>query len=288
MKLARLAGRRWGRAEREAWQRCHDSLDAAAPADYRELAALLAGDWAESRPRRVGLAGGQGAGKSTLGRLLEVACAFVGLRTCVLSLDDFYLGKAERRQLAARVHPLFETRGPPGTHDVAACREAMARLLRAEPVSLPRFDKGLDDRSGTRRVEGPFDLVLLEGWCVGAEAVAPERLDPPQNRLEREEDPDGRWRRYANDQLAGAYGELFGELDQLVFLAVPDLTAVRRWRGQQEQALPAGRRLDAAGLDRFVEHYERITRGMLERLPGRADVTVRLAPDHSIAAIEFG
>ena len=43
--------------------------------------------------------------------------------------------------------------------------------------------------------------------------------------------------------------------------------------------------MDAAAIDRFVEHYERITRDMLASLPGRADWTIELAPDHRIAGI---
>ena len=34
-----------------------------------------------------------------------------GVVTTVLSLDDFYLTKAERESLAQRLHPLFATRG---------------------------------------------------------------------------------------------------------------------------------------------------------------------------------
>lgn len=283
MKLARLAGRE----ETDELIRCAAALDPGAPADYRELAALLACDWVESRPRAVGLAGGQGAGKSTLSGLIESACHAVGLRVCVLGLDDFYLTKAERRSLAERVHPLLETRGPPGTHDVVRCREAIGLLQRELSVELPIFDKGLDDRVGVRSVDGPFDVVVLEGWCVGAEAVDETTLETPINALEREEDRDGRWRRYVNTQLSGDYRALWGELDQLVYLQVPDLRAVRRWRGQQEENRPRELRLDAAGIDRFVQHYERVTIRMLARSPTTADLNVRLADDHSVAAIRF-
>ncbi|HEB90243.1 MAG TPA: hypothetical protein ENI85_11785, partial [Deltaproteobacteria bacterium] len=155
---------------------CVASLDPAAPSDYRELAALLASDWQERRPAHVGLGGGQGAGKSTFARLIESACSFLGTRVCVLGLDDFYLPLSERRRLAAEVHPLLETRGPPGTHDIEACLEAMESLHQDVETRLPIFDKGLDDRSGFRRVRGPFDLVLLEGWCVGARPAPEDRL----------------------------------------------------------------------------------------------------------------
>jgi D-glycerate 3-kinase len=283
MKIARIAGREIT-PEIAA---CLSSLDASSPADYRELAAILACEWAARPPKCVGLAGGQGAGKSTLSRLIESAAATVGLRVCVLSLDDFYRSKAHRRELAMHVHPLLETRGPPGTHDMTRCREAIRRLGQECEVELPVFDKGLDDQSGTRRIRGPYDVVLLEGWCVGAEAATEASLVDPINELERERDADGTWRRYVNAQLAGDYSQTWDALDYLVYLRVPDLAAVRRWRLQQESSRPADQRLDSDAVDRFVQHYERITRSMMASLPDRADLTIDLAEDHSIATMAF-
>ncbi|MCR9094843.1 MAG: kinase [bacterium] len=260
-------------------------LDPAAPPDYRRLAARLAVAWSDSRPRRVGLGGGQGAGKSTLGRLIEAACAEVALRAVVIGLDDFYRTRAEREAMAAEMHPLFETRGPPGTHDVTALGLALEALGEPGPVDLPRFDKGLDDRTEGTRVEGPFDLVLLEGWCVGAQAAGIDCGAPAINDLERDRDPDGRWRAEVDVRLARDYEPLWDRLDELVFLQVPDLGAVRRWRLEQESSLPEARRLDRDAVDRFVEFYERITLSMLEETPRRADWTVVLADDHSVARV---
>ena len=259
--------------------------DPAGPRDFRELAALLAERFSAARLRRIGLAGGPGTGKSTLARLLEQAGAHLGLRVCTLALDDYYLPRAERLALAARVHPLFETRGPPGTHDVALLRDHLIALGGPGAVDVPRFEKGRDDRVGTRRIEGPCDLVVVEGWCVGARSVEEAALVEPCNALEREADPDGHWRRHANEQLGSGYAELFALLEAIVFLRAPDLAAVRRWRLEQEAERPDHQRMDAVAIDRFVEHYERITRDMLATLPGRADWTIELAPDHRIAGI---
>jgi D-glycerate 3-kinase len=45
--------------------------------------------------------------------------------------------------------------------------------------------------------------------------------------------------------------------------------------------------MDAAGLARFIQHYERLTRHILAEMPGRADLVVELARDRSPRAIRI-
>src|SRR5436189_108160 len=96
------------------------------PGVFMTAAAAILADFVEARaagrgpgPLMVGLCGAQGSGKSTASRDAAAALTVRGLSCLVLSLDDLYLGKAARAELAAEVHPLLATRGPPGTHDVA-------------------------------------------------------------------------------------------------------------------------------------------------------------------------
>lgn len=281
MRIARLAGFEVDQAARD----CLASLDRDSPGDYRELAVLLAHEWQHDPPSRVGLSGGQGAGKSTLGALVESACERFGLRACVLSLDDFYLPKTERLQLAERVHPLFETRGPPGTHDMTLCAASLEALGIGNEVQLPVFDKAIDDRSGERVVCGPFDVVILEGWCVGARAVAESELVDPANELESEQDSEGVWRRSVDRALREEYEPVWESLDSLVYLGVPSLDAVRRWRRQQEESHPIDRRMSAPSIETFVQHYERITLRMLADRSMLADWDIRLDEEHRIDAI---
>ena len=282
MRLADLADRIPGDAAR----RCTRRLDATAPDDYRQLAALLVDDWCRREVATVGVGGGQGAGKSTLGRLIGAAGSVYGVRIEVLSIDDFYLTKEERRQLAENVHPLLATRGPPGTHDVARLRDVVAALRRPGDVDVPRFDKGSDTRSGYATLAGGADIVVLEGWCVGA-PPATSAIGEPINSLEREHDADGRWRSYIEAALRGPYARLNDEFETLVFLKVPGLDAVRRWRAQQEAERRPEQRLSVAEVNRFIEHYERITRRMLGSLPLTADVVVDLDADHRVSGLRF-
>ncbi len=266
---------------------CYERLDASAPDDYRQLAALLLEDWRSRRISKAGIGGGQGAGKSTLGRLIVEAGEILDVRVQVLSIDDFYLTRAERERLAQQVHPLLATRGPPGTHAISMARRTLAALLRPGEVEIPRFDKGIDDRAGRTMLHGPADLVVLEGWCVGAGAAPCSESAAPLNALERELDADGRWRRFVNAALADEYVRLNQDLDALVFLQVPGLDAVRRWRLQQEGERPPAQRMTATQVRRFVAHYERITQRMLVTLPATADVVVELDDEHRVAGLRF-
>lgn len=267
---------------------------------YRALAA-----WVAERARGdgcpvFGINGAQGSGKSTAAAFLrdELATAH-GLRAAVLSLDDVYLPRAARQALAVEVHPLLATRGVPGTHEVALGIETLQRLKRlpaGESLALPGFSKADDDRlprSRWSRVDGPVDLILFEGWCVGVPAQAAAALQTPVNALEADEDADGRWRHWVNEQLATRYADWFAGLDALIFLQVPDFDCVRRWRGQQEQdtarqAGGAGAGLQSSRqLDRFIQHYQRITLHALDVLPARADVRLALDHDHRVASLHL-
>lgn len=234
----------------------------------------------------MGLCGAQGSGKSTVARAAVRLLQAGGLNAVALSLDDFYLGREARSRLARQVHPLMAVRGPPGTHDVALASSVLDRLAVPGPTSLPGFDKAADDRrpqAEWRRFEGPADVVIFEGWCVGARPEPSERLVRPVNALERREDGDGIWRRYVDGQLGGFYQALFGRLDALVLLAAPGFEVVRGWRLEQEHKLRArtGGGMGDDEVTHFIQHYERLTRWMLEEMPERADWTVPLAEDRS-------
>lgn len=245
---------------------------------------------------RVGLCGAQGSGKTTASAALGELLRELGTPAAVLSIDDFYLTRAARERLAREVHPLLLTRGVPGTHDVPLALDVIGALGRGACPPLPRFDKGRDDRAPGSQWQPPAQpvkVILLEGWCVGARAEAPAALERPVNELERLEDATGAWRTYVNAQLAGPYRALFDPLAPLVLLRAPSFEVVYRWRLEQEHKLRA--RLAAEGGDasrvmtdaqvaRFIAHYERVTRHILQEMPARADRVITLAADRSIRA----
>jgi len=232
----------------------------------------------------IGVAGAQGSGKSTL-----ATAAAVRLGGVALSLDDVYLTRAGRAALAGDAHPLFATRGPPGTHDLGLLKRTLGALQAAKPgdrTPLPSFDKLADERRAEPDwpvFEGRPTAIVLEGWCLGATPQSDQALAAPINALEREQDPDATWRRAVNARLGADYARLFDRLDALLFLKAPAFDVVLDWRCQQEAGLtgapvtPARR----AELATFIQYFERLSRHMLDG-GVRADRIMTLDTDRRV------
>lgn len=274
------------------------------PGDYAGLVdrwfAGLADDIAMHQKRAagpivVGINGAQGSGKSTLAALLVYLLqSHHGITALALSLDDFYLRRDQRRQLAAGVHPLLAYRGVPGTHDVDLACSTLTALKRGQcPVALPRFDKACDDRRPQdEMVEQQVDVIVIEGWCLGALPQSEAALAVPINELEAREDADGRWRHHVNAQLAHPYPSLFALIDCWVMLRAPSFACVLQWRARQERELwRVTRQADAVGLmdpdalTRFVSLFQRVTEHCLATLPQRVDYLYELDADRRIHAL---
>ncbi len=273
------------------------------PESFRDIAQdvyLPLIDWLDKKtewPLLLGINGCQGSGKSTLADLIAVVLGARGRRVAVLSIDDFYLTRSERQQLAQTLHPLLQTRGVPGTHDLALALQTLDNLLSLGPgdtAPLPRFDKSFDDRAPQSQwptVTGPIDMVILEGWCVGSRPQSENELTTPINALEKNEDHDGRWRQFVNDSLKN-YQQLFGRLHTMVMLKAPDFSCVYHWRLEQEQKLaalsPGGSGvMSAEQVARFIQHYQRLTEANLATLPSHADVILELNHQHGIDRAQY-
>ncbi|MEM7136845.1 MAG: kinase [Myxococcota bacterium] len=265
-------------------------------ADFYDPMATWLADHVVDRTVVAGLCGAPGTGKSSLARLMKrfLERGF-GLQVALLSLDDLYLDQATRLRRAETFHPLLVSRGVPGTHDVDLGIGVIDSLRRGETVALPRFDKSADEPLPKFQWpiwNGRCDVVLFEGWCVGARPQRPHELDEPVNGLERLEDSTGDWRWYVNRQLGGAYQRLFSELDLLVLLRPPDFEHVTQWREQQEarlrETVSGAGVMAPTALGRFVKHFERLTRFIWEEMPDRADAVVHLDGDHRPVEVRLG
>lgn len=235
----------------------------------------------------IGINGPQGSGKSTMSLCLEAILREEhSLNVATLSIDDLYLTRSARTELANTVHPLFETRGVPGTHDIALGMKILNDLLFGEgEVALPRFEKSLDERLPKAKwpvKRAPVDIILFEGWCVALGPEDENELQKPINALEAQEDPHGNWRDAVNSALGGEYALLFGRIDVLIYLQTPGFEKVREWRMLQEQKLRrrTGLGMTDSEIGRFIQHYERLTRHGARTLPQRADFLVEIDDDH--------
>lgn len=294
-RAAALMALRLAEAEEPIWP---GHLEAPVTGMLAGHGAMLAA-WIHARrqgaPLVVGLAGGQGSGKSTLAAFTAVLLRReYGCRVAVLGLDDLYLPRAERAALSQRLHPLFATRGVPGTHDVGLGLKLLDQLTGgAGRVAMPRFDKARDERleaGAWIEVEAPVDVVLFEGWCVGAPPEDPAALVEPCNDLEREEDARGDWRRAVNDALMGDYATLFGRMQALLYLRIPDFEAALRWREEQEAELRTRARgaMTPAEVRRFVAHYQRLTVAFRRSAPALADLLFDIDAAHRLVAVASG
>ena len=230
----------------------------------------------------VGVGGAQGSGKSTMARMIQRVIQDVfSMSAEALSIDDFYLTHEERAHLGRKIHPMLAVRGVPGTHDMQRMCQTIEALGAGAASDVPVFSKGEDDRLPEARVVNPPQVLILEGWCWGTSACDDEALQSAVNTLEAEQDPQLLWRRYVNEALAsGVYQQCFNN-DVNVFLAVPDMEAVFRWRLQQEQEIVSGKRVMSSDEVRtFIMYYQRISEQLLSNRT--ADIDIQLRPDNSI------
>lgn len=255
-------------------------------------------DKGEAGSLLLGINGAQGTGKSTLAALLATLLGSEGFVVANLSIDDFYLSRATREELARTSHPLLASRGVPGTHDTELLRDKISELSAAgeqQSVAIPRFDKSSDDccpESEWPTLQGPVDFIILEGWFIGLQAQAEADLDAAVNALEEKEDSEGKWRRLVNTALAGDYQEVFSKLDSLLMLRAPSFDQVYEWRRVQEDKLRARSAPGASGimdndtLVRFIQHFERLTRHCLSTLPDQADRVFALDAGHRVVSCQ--
>ena len=251
----------------------------------------------DKKTKIIGLSGGQGAGKSTITGILKfIFKRKYNLDLCVFSIDDFYKTKSERIKMSKAIHPLFLTRGVPGTHDIKLLNKVIQNLKKKnfKKVLVPKFDKSIDDRFKKvkwQKIKTAPKIIILEGWCVGAIEQKKGELVKPINKIEKKLDPRMIWRKKVNNFLKNEYKKVFKKIDKLVYLKVPDFNHIFKWRLVQEQKLKltskSKKTMSRSKVKEFIMFYERITRQMMIDFPKISDVTVFLDKRHRSKKIKF-
>ena len=254
----------------------------------------------KKKPIIIGLAGGQGTGKTTISSIINlILVKYFKLKVFKISIDDFYKTRKERYKLSKKVHPLLMTRGVPGTHDI----DLILRFFRIvkkgnfKSLSLPKFDKSIDDRfkkSKWYKIKSKPDVIIFEGWCVGAKSQKNIELKKPINSLEKMEDKSMKWRKYVNFQLTGKYKMFHNMLDYLLYLKAENFSLLRTWRLKQEKKLflKSKNKKNLKIMNRnqvlnFMMTYQRITEQMFKTATKFSSVVMTLNSQHQIINIKF-
>ncbi|KAF9978861.1 hypothetical protein BGZ73_008862 [Actinomortierella ambigua] len=266
-------------------------------------------DHVSTKPLVVGLSGPQGSGKTTMTRNLvkTLSGAPHNLRVFAFSMDDVYLPFEDQTRLSEQ-HPtneLLASRGLPGTHDIELGTRTFQLLCEANrlykekqqrvKVAVPSYDKSLHagrgdqaPRSQWQLIQGPFDVVLFEGWSLGFKAVDHERLVQLYKRSQEirqqysntsgstlQGDHGGYAAQHSleslefiNEKLKEYEKEWYEYLDVFVHLSAPKLPTVFQWRQQQETELwkQRGSGMTESQVLAFVERFMVAYELYLERL----------------------
>ncbi len=249
----------------------------------------------KKRPYFVGLAGGQGTGKTTISSLIMIILVkYFKLKVFRISIDDFYKTRKERISLSKRVHPMLLTRGVPGTHDInmmlSFFRKAKSKKFKR--LTLPSFNKAVDDRfikKNWYRVDQKPDVIIFEGWCVGAKAELVKTLKKPINSMEKANDKKLIWRKYVNQQLRTKYKDLYSQLNCMVYLKAKNFNMLQKWRLKQEHKLwlktkktSSHKIMTKGDIINFMQTYQRITEHMFKNTPKYASIVLNLNNNHQI------
>ena len=246
----------------------------------------------------LGLSGSQGSGKTMVTGILQIILKkFFKKNIYIISIDDFYKTLRDRNRMSQQKHSLFKTRGVPGTHDINLIKNFFinAKRKKFKKIKLTKFNKSIDDRSKKNywhNINKRPEIIILEGWCVGAKPQIISSLRKPVNILERHEDKDLIWRKYANEKLKKEYKEVFAMIDYFIFMKVPNFKIVFKWRLLQENKLRKKlhykkKIMTYSAIKRFIMFYQRITLQMMKDLSKSASIVLLLKKNHEIKRVLF-
>jgi len=240
--------------------------------------------------KKIMIAGPQGSGKSSLSKLIKLYLEkFYDKSVIIISMDDFYLSKKQRTQLSKNIHPLFLTRGVPGTHDLGLMNKKIKQILNKEfPIYLPIFDKVSDTRKRTYKKVLKADVIIFEGWCAGAQPVNQNYLQKNFNNLEKNKDKNFIWRNSYNKYL-NEYQKIFSKFNYFIYFQFNHWDHVLNWKYKQELEL-RDKKKDLAlkkYLKEFVQYYEKVSKWMHLKVPKYCNILIKLDTHQKIKLINL-
>ena len=254
----------------------------------------------KKKPYFVGLAGGQGTGKTTISSIIKIILQkYFKMKVFKISIDDFYKTRKERINLSKKIHPMLMTRGVPGTHDIKMMLDFFkkAKNKKFKKLKLPNFNKAIDDRfpkKNWNNINEQPDIIIFEGWCVGAKAELYETLKKPINSLEKTDDQNLIWRQHVNQQLKTKYKKLYSQLNCMIYLKAKNFSLLQKWRLKQEKKLwlktknkNSHKIMSKGDVINFMQTYQRITQNMFKNMPKYASIILNLNDNHQIKSAVY-
>ena len=248
----------------------------------------------------VGLAGGQGTGKTTISSIIKMILEkYFKFNVFKISIDDFYKTRKERINLSKKIHPMLMTRGVPGTHDIKMMLDFFnkAKNKKFKKLKLPNFNKAIDDRFPKKNWNNIYeqpDIIIFEGWCVGARAELNKTLKKPINSLEKTDDQNLIWRKHVNHQLKKKYKKLYSQLNCMIYLKAKSFSLLQKWRLKQEKKLwlktknkSSHKIMSKGDVINFMQTYQRITQNMFKNVPKYASIILNLNDNHQIKSAVY-
>jgi len=252
------------------------------------------------KPFIVGFGGGQGSGKTTITSIISIVLKkYFKLNVFKISIDDFYKTRKERFLLSKNIHPSLMTRGVPGTHDINIMLDFFkrAKSKKFKTLRLPKFNKAIDERYKKKlwySLKKRPDVIIFEGWCVGARAEKNITLKKAINSLEKVDDKKLIWRRFVNQQLKSKYKKLYSQLDSLLFLKANNFSWLQEWRLKQEKKLwlknkksSNNKIMSKKDVFKFMQTYQRVTQNMFRYTPKYASIILNLNSNHQIKSVLY-
>ena len=191
------------------------------------------------------------------------------------------------------------TRGVPGTHDIKMMLNFFRKVKskKFKKLKLPTFNKAIDDRFSKKKwydLKNKPNVIIFEGWCVGAKSEKNKTLKKKINSMEKAKDQKQIWRKYVNQQLKSKYKNLYSQLNCLIYLKAKNFSLLQKWRLKQERKLwlSSKRKLNLKIMSKgdvlnFMQTYQRITQNMFRNMPKYASIILNLNSNHQIKSAVY-
>lgn len=195
----------------------------------------------------IGIAGGTGAGKTTVSRLVTQN---LGDAVTRIPLDNYYEDRSElsveERRAVNYDHP--------SAFEWELLREHLETLLEGRPVEMPRYDFEVHNRKAERVTVEPTDVIVLEGILALHDEDINRMMDL---RLYVETDADVRILRRIRRDVLERGRDLEGVIDQYLSTVKPmHERFIEPTKGHADLIIPEGANSVAVNLIEEKLHAE--------------------------------